>query len=263
MKKRIIVLLSAAIFVFAIFLLFINRPVEKKDAIKLESKPNRVQAKQFDTQEPLLSNTAVLNSLACKNWFGHDLYKIPQKTEIINYEQLDAFPENSKILSGSCWTSSVADSYNKMAFRCMSGNNILDPCFTTAFKGVLACDIDPFTKSVILLKLTRSLDGIEPNTLNKDDNEWGYLVQLDNNVFCGKVTGTIFASNGLTYPYGCRYTGKQDQEGYANKYLSGRFLDTTSSPYWKFEVVEVPKNSTHLEQAVLVKKTFNILRIYR
>lgn len=254
---------SAVIFIFAIFLLFVNKPIDKKEAVKLESKETEAQDKQSDIQEPLLSDKAVLNSLAWKNWFGHDLNKIPNKTEIINYQPLDAFPENSKILSGSCWLSSVADGYNKMAFRCMSGNQILDPCFTTALKGVMACDINLFNKSITLLKLTKSLDRIKLNAPKEGDNEWGFLVQLDNNVSCSMLTGTRFASNGTVYPYGCWYTGKQNQDAYSDKYLDGRFLDTTSSPYWKFEVIEVPKNSNHPENDAFIKKTFNVLRVYR
>ncbi|AWB10347.1 hypothetical protein TDSAC_0994 [Thermodesulfobium acidiphilum] len=98
-----------------------------------------------------------------------------------------------------------------MAFRCASENRILDPCFTTAFKGVLACNINPFNKDIILLKLTKFLDGIKPNELNKEDNEWGFLVQLDNNVLCAKLTGTRFVSNVVIYPYVCWYAGKQGQ----------------------------------------------------
>ncbi|MEO1783951.1 hypothetical protein V4762_02615 [Thermodesulfobium sp. 4217-1] len=263
MKKSIVILFSAAIFIVAIFLLFVNKPIDKKEAAKLESKPTDAQAKAFDTQEPLLSDKAVLNSLAWKNWFGHDLNKIPHKTVIINYESLDAFPESSKILSGFCWISSVADDHNKMAFRCMSENQILDPCFTTAFKGVMACDINPFNKNIVLLKLNKSLDGIKLNAPKEEDNEWGFLLQLDNNVSCSMLTGTRLVSNGTVYPYGCWYTGKQSQDAYSDKYLNGRFLDTTSSPYWNFEVIEVPKNSNHSEKDAFIKKTFNVLRVFR
>ncbi len=61
-------------------------------------------------------------------------------------------------VTGSCWEHSLP-SDRPDAWRCMSKNEIYDPCFAESPNGnKVACPEEPFSKSVILMRLTKALD---------------------------------------------------------------------------------------------------------
>lgn len=60
-------------------------------------------------------------------------------------------------ISGYCWTSSNISS-NPAAWRCMSGNNIYDPCFApTHSTHVVYCMTGPSSKKLLAMSLTKPL----------------------------------------------------------------------------------------------------------
>jgi hypothetical protein len=60
-------------------------------------------------------------------------------------------------IRGYCWTSSIISTSNA-AWRCMSGNNIYDPCFAqTHSTRVVYCLSGPGSKKLIAMTLTKPL----------------------------------------------------------------------------------------------------------
>jgi hypothetical protein len=58
---------------------------------------------------------------------------------------------------GHCWTTSGVEG-RRYAWRCFRGNYIHDPCFSATQHGRFAlCPIEPWTKTVLRIQLTRSL----------------------------------------------------------------------------------------------------------
>lgn len=115
----------------------------------------------------------------------HNVGENQVETEIIDYKQ-NFVPTESK--SGNCWTSSNVASGNMTAYRCMSGNNIYDPCFTTEAKRVV-CGVTPFNDTNSFeLKLT------EPLPVNSESNNQSafsnWMIELENGVRCSKFSGT-------------------------------------------------------------------------
>jgi len=101
--------------------------------------------------------------------------------------------------TGSCWTSSIALS-DPLAFRCISNNQILDPCFApphvTAPRTV-ACFTDPWTPG-LLLSLTDKLPARDPSTRTMP-----WALELADGTHCVRLTGTVDQVGSLDLGYGC------------------------------------------------------------
>lgn len=111
-------------------------------------------------------------------------------------------PVGVKTVAGSCWTSSIASSRTD-AWRCMVGNEIHDPCFTTDVKDKLVCGFDPSDpKSEFILQLTKPLPKPEQASIANNVHPW--LLQLADGSFCQPFTGTVPATKkGVAIPYNC------------------------------------------------------------
>jgi hypothetical protein len=60
-------------------------------------------------------------------------------------------------ISGYCWTSSL-NSMSSAAWRCMSGNNIYDPCYApNKSTHVVYCMTSPGSKKLVAMTLTKPL----------------------------------------------------------------------------------------------------------
>lgn len=103
-------------------------------------------------------------------------------------------------VSGSCWEGSLASARSD-AWRCMSGNEILDPCYSGAAKWV-ACPRTAFGNRVVRLVLTKSLPrhGNKPLDTNRSDPA---EIVLASGVTCGFSTGATGSVGGLRLNYGC------------------------------------------------------------
>lgn len=96
----------------------------------------------------------------------------------------------SSQITGSCWTASIA-SQRSDAFRCMSGNEIHDPCFTLDAHSV-ACPAS--ATSGIRIALTKPLPQANPPG---KPNVW--MMKLSGGIACNIGTGTVIPG----YPFYC------------------------------------------------------------
>jgi hypothetical protein len=110
----------------------------------------------------------------------------------------------TRTLKGYCFAGSSADP-RKDAWRCMSDNLILDPCFSDPkVVSWVACPElgSPFETKMIRLALSRAL----PKTLRNHGvpgrgNPWA--VKLADGQICTFLTGATFAYYGERANYGC------------------------------------------------------------
>lgn len=107
------------------------------------------------------------------------------RTDVVTFKP--ALPAAGKTVSGNCWTSSIA--VNRAdAWRCMVGNAIHDPCFTTTDANKMVCDADPITrKAGFILTLTKPL----PASNVKAAMSRPWVIQLADNTICKPFTGTM------------------------------------------------------------------------
>ena len=103
-------------------------------------------------------------------------------TEVVNYNP--AHMQVARTVSGSCWTSSIA-AQRPDAFRCTSGNEIYDPCFTSA-KGQVRCPTDLRHNRGTLIDLTSALPS---NTNVRSGEAWAF--ELATGGMCVMGTGTV------------------------------------------------------------------------
>lgn len=105
---------------------------------------------------------------------------------------------------GSCFSGSVADQHRRSAWRCMAGNEILDPCFLSPSRphGFLACFSAPWSNRVVGLHLTKPLPLKLANKGRPGSGlPWG--VQLASGVRCTFETGATGLVDGKRINYGC------------------------------------------------------------
>jgi hypothetical protein len=134
------------------------------------------------------------------------------RTEVIAFEP--AVPKGAA-REGSCWTSSIALP-RAGAWRCMIGNGIEDPCFTTLdLSNALICGANPATTDPgFLLKLTKPLpapDKFTPPT----PSPWivelaigqgqvpGPYAMPPPKTYCSRMTGTMAVVDGQPVPFSC------------------------------------------------------------
>jgi hypothetical protein len=122
--------------------------------------------------------------------------------------------------SGNCWTTSIAAQVPG-AYRCLSGNDILDPCFaaptpahpmparsmparstparsTPARPVSVACLEDPWSDAVVL-HLTAALPAAERPV----DAGRPWALELSNGARCVAATGTVPEVRGVDLAYRC------------------------------------------------------------
>lgn len=103
-------------------------------------------------------------------------------------------------VTGTCWTTSIAVPVVGV-YRCLAGNEILDPCFAPAVDTApptLACFSDPWSPGT-LLRLTGRLPADHPALT--DGHPWA--LRLANDARCVTVTGTVPTLHGLALQYLC------------------------------------------------------------
>lgn len=117
--------------------------------------------------------------------------KTAGKTKVVMYSAA-GMKVTGKPVKGYCWTESLAVMRTD-AFRCMIGNNIMDPCFMTSNKTV-NCPENMDKNSGVTIALTKPLP---KNMSKKSGNPWRFM--LAGGVVCNAGTGTVIAN----YPYYC------------------------------------------------------------
>jgi hypothetical protein len=127
-----------------------------------------------------------------------------QTTQVVRYAP--PAPTNSmQIVSGSCFTNSIAAPYRPDAWRCTVGNETQDPCFQVGTSSSLICGVHPedaTNASAFVLTLTEPLPVAEipPNP----PPDWAWQVKLNDGTICTPFTGTLpFSADGKVAKYSC------------------------------------------------------------
>ena len=128
-------------------------------------------------------------------------------------------------VSGSCWTGSIASSRSD-AWRCMVGNDIIDPCYVSRLSGdhVAVCG-GPFSSRVTIIKLTAPLSSSEANPPNGARGD-PPAIELGDGARCEMLTGGTSEIDGMRLNYGC--------EGNAESVYGDPIR---SAPLWKVHVL--------------------------
>ena len=127
-------------------------------------------------------------------------------TQVVTY--VPPTPASStKVVQGSCWTSSLAAPFRADAWRCTVGNGIQDPCFEIGGStSTLLCHMnpaDPLATSSFVLSLTEPLPAPDTFSASAPKN-WAWLVKLQDGTLCSPFTGTLpFAADHEVASYGC------------------------------------------------------------
>ncbi len=137
-------------------------------------------------------------SLAFLLMFSHCAWAVEQSkpTRVVQFKAIEAKP----VKEGHCWTESLAIP-GKRAWRCMVGNVIYDPCFTTASAQIVICNVNPAeNKTGFALKLIKPLP--EP-TLSKTTGNQFFQMRLVDGSICAPFTGTRPSLGKEMVIYGC------------------------------------------------------------
>jgi hypothetical protein len=108
-------------------------------------------------------------------------------------------------VNGTCFASSAASSSRPDAWRCSSGNGILDPCYQRILgdEKQLACPVGgPWPANVVLLTLTQPLP-TEPRKETNRADTMPWAIELANGQRCSLFTGAMPPVAGMRINYGC------------------------------------------------------------
>ncbi|MCL5006766.1 MAG: hypothetical protein M1153_01275 [Patescibacteria group bacterium] len=105
-----------------------------------------------------------------------------------------------KILSGYCWTNSIAAPYRADAWRCQVDNSIYDPCFVNGGQSVFCPDSVSLATGTVIA-LTKSLPA--PETQANSPANWAWRVRLADGTVCSPFTGSRPFFNGQAGYYSC------------------------------------------------------------
>ncbi len=180
-------------------------------------------------------------------------------TQVIVY--IPETPASSTpVVSGSCWTSSIAAPFRADAWRCTVGNSINDPCFEIPGSKNLLCGANPSapttTTSSFVLKLTKPLPA--PETLQGPiPPNWAWLVQLSDGTPCSPFTGTLpIAQGDISANYGCA----PQAPGGEGVLIFGDL--NTSSSVWTADVGTLSVSTSSLP-TVVNEKVIPVARVWQ
>src|SRR5580704_2213338 len=91
-----------------------------------------------------------------------------------------------KPIAGNCWTTSIATNRHG-AYRCMAGNSISDPCFTTSTPDIVVCDPNPVAGEP---GFAMRVHGPLPASPPVKGTVMPWLVELYDGIVCMPLTGT-------------------------------------------------------------------------
>jgi hypothetical protein len=103
------------------------------------------------------------------------------------------------VATGNCWTNSIADPVPG-AYRCLSGNQIYDPCFAPPHPAQpleVACVPAPWARAEVL-RITGALPSGKPL-----DGGRPWALRLANGARCVAATGTVPQVQGVSLGYRC------------------------------------------------------------
>lgn len=141
----------------------------------------------------------------------------PGVTKVVKYSASSMIA--TKHVSGHCWTTSIA-SPRSDAFRCMSGNEIDDPCFKIDVKSV-ACPDEKAINTGIVMNLTKAL----PAAQSPPPSPQAWAMVLGSGARCSRATGTVDPG----YPYYCSGVRGQCSEPDLSKIRQAYFIHCAKS----------------------------------
>jgi hypothetical protein len=169
-------------------------------AIRSPESAGSVQSATTSSDQALSSSHPAATSEPASSRFA-----LPSSTDVKFYNPFDASSGSvvvpiKRTRSGSCWSESVAVS-DPRAFRCIAGNEILDPCFSAeSFStGSVVCTDSPWANGT-RLKLTAPL----PTSSRSGPAKPTWALELVNGDQCVQLTGTGDVVAGIAMSYGCR-----------------------------------------------------------
>ena len=126
----------------------------------------------------------------------------------------------SEKVSGKCFATSAASPTRPDAWRCSTGNAILDPCYQRIMgdEKQLACPVEgPWSQRVVLLTLTEALPN-EPRKEMPRESALPWAIELGNGRRCSLFTGATAPVAGMRINYGCpggfQVVGDIDRSGH-------------------------------------------------
>ncbi len=112
-----------------------------------------------------------------------------------------------KALTGSCWTASSA-SPRADTWRCMSGNEIIDPCFSSSqSRAIVLCSASgPWDRGLLEIKLTKRLPARYANREKPSTAGLPWALETANGWKCELATGATSVIVGMRLNYFCEGT---------------------------------------------------------
>jgi hypothetical protein len=103
---------------------------------------------------------------------------------------------------GSCFSGSLTSARSD-AWRCITGNDLYDPCFSAAVApGVVVCpNYDPTRGTEI--RLTKRLPVAQANHGTSSAKSRPWALELYSGVYCGLASGALSVVDGLPNDYFC------------------------------------------------------------
>lgn len=159
--------------------------------------------------------------------------------------------------NGECWTDSIAVARSGV-WRCMLGNEIHDPCFTSAgLKDAVICDADPTSNNPgFLVKLTKPLP--KPST-DEPPNPRPWLVKLADGTTCAIETGTTSMVDGIVIPYGCSDSKGCNDSGCP--YMTGLAEHFNRGKIWTATKIAYSSNNKGLK--MLSRKRVTVAAVWK
>ena len=183
---------------------------------------------------------SLLAARAAFAWPADEVVAAPSTgaTEVVRFTP--AVP-NAPVRQGYCWTPSIA-AHRVDAWRCMIGNFIEDPCFTTReVSDAVICGANPATKEAgFVLRLTKPLP---PPDNNPKPAPWIVELAIGQNqvpgpfampppkTYCSALTGTIPVVDGVGVPYSCWEANVESQPKLGDTQI-GLLGDFSSGKVW-------------------------------
>ena len=137
----------------------------------------------------------------------------PRVTRIVTLRPFDARGLRPGVVAsghaeGHCWTGSISDS-EAFAWRCLKGNLIYDPCFSSPYQRHLGYVVCPLysrvadePSRVLELRLTSPLPPKGDSPRKGTQGIW-WLIRLENGVECQTSDGAAAVVKGVPAVYVC------------------------------------------------------------
>ncbi len=183
-----------------------------------------------------------------------DVQTAVTKTEIITYQpHRDGVTQYKTTIDGDCYEgSNMANRVD--AYRCITGNEISDPCFVLPNEKLLICGVDIVTgNGGFLLQPAKALPKGE---LWKNNIQgWAIQLQLISGEICSFMGGaTVSNSKNERLNYQCGDSKNPSMAIYG---------DLTEGDVWKANVSNVEYDATKKEWNVISTKAVDIAKVWR